>query len=226
MLRTVSSKGQRNTAINGARKGASNGNINDQSSRFERTIGLKAMLSKFRLDFAATLEENSGTKDHSFVSAMRRVHGQAFIQEAVTFLTQAGEVFNKTAYCYTCRQDCAIHPPKDIRGSRHYMNIGGNVCLPWSLLGTGSGWLSDPLFCDHHQIPFDFGQIQRAPHVVSSCRFPACCECCPLLRNPLRIQRENRLRKTACAMLSCRFMACFCERGLHLRSPLRVQCES
>jgi hypothetical protein len=38
---------------------------------------------------------------------------------------------------------CAVHPPADVRANRRYINVSGNTCVPWSMLGSKFGWLHE-----------------------------------------------------------------------------------
>jgi site-specific DNA-cytosine methylase len=73
--------------------------------------------------------------------ALSRTHGRNFLDKAWAYL-KTGEP-PRTSFCHACDKECPLHPPPEARAAKRYINIAGNTCVPWSLMGSREGWLHE-----------------------------------------------------------------------------------
>lgn len=115
---------------------------------------LKSILQQHVSDFTEQLEKatTEGPVPHEYANTLKRDIGQACLKELRLHLEtaqqEASEIFVDEAFCYRCNKACPIHPPASVRGGRNYINVGGNVCIPWSgmnqsVKAKAKGWLSE-----------------------------------------------------------------------------------
>jgi hypothetical protein len=116
---------------------------------------LKSILQQNVDKFTEQLEKakTDGPVPQQYANTVKRDVGQACLEELALYLQAAQKeeeegIFHNEAFCYRCKKACPIHPPASVRGDRNYINVGGNVCIPWSgmnqsVKAEAKGWLSD-----------------------------------------------------------------------------------
>ena len=116
---------------------------------------LKSLLARYRAKALKQMQKSD--KD-----ACRDL-GQEYMQKAMKIMTSSKTRFKKTAHCYVCDGQCAIHPPEEIRGNALYVVAGGHTCTAWSRFGSQHGWLHES------SIPFlvwTFDLLKAKPDAV------------------------------------------------------------
>ena len=85
--------------------------------------------------------QDAAAQGHRRRSVLVELHGRKFAKKVWAHL-ETIEV-EQTAPCHSCNDNCKVHPSSEERAGRRYMNASGNVCVPWSSLGSRMGWLHE-----------------------------------------------------------------------------------
>ena len=119
----------------------------------EHLAKLRQILQEHVSDFIEAMQvaERDGPVTAKITNILRRDIGQACLEKLRCYLAEQEEsddIFDHEAFCYRCKRRCPVHPPEEVRGKRSYINIGGNVCVPWSCMNQSAkaqakGWLSE-----------------------------------------------------------------------------------